>query len=304
MPMEAAMALTNRLLADAQALAAVTAHLRATAEGRALDPDLAQAVERVIDTLDARSALEQLTDSERGVVVAFSRSYLRQALELVDEPFRPNAWSHSDPTILQAQGAASGVVARLMLEGGLVGPSARILDVGTGVAGLAIAFCETFPESTVVGLDPWEPSIALARANVTRAGLQHRISLHQVTIQEFEDPAGFDLIWLPSFFIPGSVIGAAVAKCHELLRPDGRLVVGVVESSDAPLAGAVDAMITIRSGGSVLEPADAGVLLSAAGFGDVGEVSRTWQAPLRFVTGVRGPSADNPGLDPTAVPLP
>lgn len=142
MAMEAAMALTNRLLPDAQALAAVTAYMRAASEGRALEPDLS-----------------------RAIVVAFASSYLRQALDIVNEPFRPNTWSHADATILQAQGAASGVVARLVREAGLGHASIRILDIGTGVGGLAIAFCEAFPQSTVVGVDPWEPSLALARNN-------------------------------------------------------------------------------------------------------------------------------------------
>lgn len=293
MAIEAAMALTNRLLASAQALAALTAYMRATAEGRSLDPDLQDAIDRVIETLDARDAIDGLSESDRHVVAAFARSYLRQAMELAEEPFRASSWTHSDPTILQAQGAASGVVARLVREAGLGSSAMRVLDIGTGVGGLAIAFCEAFPEATVVGLDPWEPSLSLARENVSRAGMHNRIALHQVTIEDFEDGEGFDLIWLPSFFIPRRVIGEAARKCIDLLRPTGQLVVGVVEGPDDPVAGAVDAMITIRSGGSVLEPGDAAALLSSAGFAEVAEVRRTWKAPLRLVSGRRFPADDS-----------
>ena len=292
MAIEAAMELTNRLLSSAQALAAITAQMRAKAEGRGLQPELHDAVDRVIDALGARSALDQLTEPERTVVAAFARSYLRQAADLVEYPFRSSSWSHSDPTILQAQGKASGVVARLIREAGLTTPSMRVLDIGAGVAGLAIALCETFSDSQVVGIDPWEPSLALAKDNIRDAGLQTRITLRQVGIQDFEDDAGFDLIWLPSFFIPPQLISAAVHRCLTLLRPRGRLIVGVLEGPEDPVAGAVDAMITIRSGGSVIDPAGAAALLQSAGFSEVAEVRRQWPAPLRLVSGRRGTGSD------------
>jgi hypothetical protein len=53
------------------------------------------------------------------------------------------------------------------------------------------------------------------------------------------------------------------------------------------LAAATDDLMTIRSGGSVLDPAGAVELLERVGFADVGEVERTWNPPLRFVVGTR-----------------
>jgi 2-polyprenyl-3-methyl-5-hydroxy-6-metoxy-1,4-benzoquinol methylase len=285
MAMEDAMALTNRLLAQAQALGALTAYLRMGEEGKQADPALQPHIERIVDLLGAREALSGLSDQERSVVTSFARSYTRQALELMDEPFRPNSWTHSDATILQAQGAASAIVARVIAEAGLGGPNIRILDVGTGVARLAIAFTSTFPGSTVVGLDPWEPAITLARSNVKSAGLEDRIALHQLRVEQYEDSEGFDLVWFPSFFIPEAVLDNALRKVREMLRADGVVAMGVFERTDDPLAGAVDAMITVRSGGAPLEPADAIEKMKAAGFSDAYEATRTWQAPLRLVVG-------------------
>jgi cyclopropane fatty-acyl-phospholipid synthase-like methyltransferase len=283
MAIEQAMALTNRLLSRAQALGAVTAYLRLAGDGNQADPELRARLERIIDVLDARAALDALTDDERAIVTSFARSYMHQALELMEDPARPSAWSHSDPTILQAQGAASAVVAKLFAGAGLGGPGVRILDIGTGVGRLAIAFCQHFPDSTVVGVDPWEPALSLARKNVSGAGLDDRIALRSAPIQAFEDGDGFDLIWLPSFFIPMAVLDEAFRRAGEFLRPGGTLVVGVFEGPDDPLAQAVDAMITVRSGGAALEPQEAVSLLQGAGFGEVREVERTWQAPLRLV---------------------
>jgi ubiquinone/menaquinone biosynthesis C-methylase UbiE len=285
MTMEDAMALTNRLLAQAQALSAVTSYLRMGEEGKEVDPALRERIERVVDLLDARDTLSGLTDQERSIVTSFARSYARQAVELMDEPFRPNAWTHSDATILQAQGAASAIVARLVAEAGLGGPNIRILDIGTGVARLAIAFAGKFPGSTVVGLDPWAPAIDLARSNVKDTGLEDRVTLYQLGVEEYEDDDGFDLVWFPSFFIPDAAIDSALRRVRSMLRPGGVVAMGVFERQDDPLAGAVDAMITVRSGGAVLEPAEAIARMKAAGFTGAYEAKRTWQAPLRLVVG-------------------
>ena len=39
---------------------------------------------------------------------------------------------------------------------------------------------------------------------------------------------GFDLAWLPSFFIPETSLDDAIRRVRELLRPEGRVVVGVM----------------------------------------------------------------------------
>jgi hypothetical protein len=79
------------------------------------------------------------------------------------------------------------------------------------------------------------------------------------------------------------VLDDAFQRVRGFLRPGGCLVVGIIEGPEDPLAGAVDAMITVRSGGSVLEPEEAIERLERAGFSHVREVDRAWQAPLRLV---------------------
>ena len=216
------MGLTNRLLASAQALAAVAARVRLEDLALEGDPAVRAQLDRVVDALGVRDDVEALDERERAVVVAFARSYLAQALDLIDDPARKGAWSYSDPTLLRAQGSASAAVVRLIAEAGLGSADARILDVGTGVGGLAIAFCTTFPEATVVGIDPWEPALAIARESVAAAGLEDRITLRADAIQEFEDDDGFDLAWLPSFVIPEAVLDEAIERIFAVTRPGGR----------------------------------------------------------------------------------
>jgi SAM-dependent methyltransferase len=282
------MGLTNRLLASALALSALAARLKLDDLGETGDPALREQLDRVLDELGVREQLDALEPDERSVLLAFARSYLAQGLDLVDDPARQGAWSHTDPVLLQAQGSASGVVATLLTELGLVEDGARILDVGTGVAGIAVAFCRALPTATVVGIDPWGPSLALARANVAEAGVEDRVALLDATVQDFQDTDGFDLVWFPSFFIPEPLLGPAVENLHGLLRPGGHIVVGVTFADETDrLAAVTDDLMTVRSGGSVLGPGGAIELLRGAGFEGVREIERTWNPPLRFVVGTR-----------------
>ncbi|HJV29056.1 MAG TPA: class I SAM-dependent methyltransferase [Gaiellaceae bacterium] len=190
--------------------------------------------------------------------------------------------------LLEAQGSASGVVARLIADAGLGTAGARILDVGTGVGGLAVAFATRFPESTIVGIDPWEPALALAREKVASAGLDGRVTLLNATVQELDDPDGFDLAWLPSFFIPEPVLDEAIARIHTLMRPEATLVFGMYDVTDEePLASAVHDLFTVRAGGSLVYPEDALARLRHAGFDGTRELERDWDAPLRLVVGRR-----------------
>ena len=288
MALQELMGLSNRLLTDAQALAALAARLHLDELGVEGDPAVRAQLDRVVDALEAREHVEGLDQGERSVLLSFVRSYLAQALDLVEDPARAGAWSYADPVLLQAQGSASAVVARLIADAGLGPADARILDVGTGVGGLAVALAMRFPESTVVGIDPWEPALALARKNVASAGLDGRVTLLKQTVQELDDPDGFDLVWLPAFFIPEPVLDEAIARIHAVMRPGAMLVVGILSGAgEESLASAVEGLVTVRSGGSVVGPEDALGRLRRAGLDDTREVDRNRDAPLRLVVGRR-----------------
>ncbi len=287
MALDDAMALTNRLLTEADTVAAMTARLRLAELGDGGDPLVRAQLDRIAELLGARETYDGLDEHERAIVVSFARTYLRQALDFVEDPLREPGWTYTDPVLLQAQGSASAVVAKLFAAAGLGAPDARILDVGTGVAGLAIAFCSTYPEATVVGLDPWEPALEIARRNVAEAGLATRISLEASTIQDFRDESGFDLAWLPAFFIPEAVLDDAIARIHDLLRPGGTLVVATTQGEEDSLEAAVDDLRTIRSGGSLVSAADALARLERAGFAGVREADLGPEVPLQLVVGSR-----------------
>ena len=288
MAIEQAMELVTRLLAQAQALSALTARLRLSDGHESVDPALAAQLERVVAALGANEGIDKLTADERAVVIAFARSYFRQAFDLIEHPDWPGAWLYDDPALLQAQGAASAVVASLFVKAGLGKADARILDIGTGVGRLAIAFCGAYPQAKVVGIDPWEPALVLAHNNVREAGLEDRITLLSTPIEDFEDAEGFDLVWLPSFFIPEAVLDAGLTKVFGGTRPGATVVIGVGVQTGDELADSIDDLVTLRTGGALLSSAEATARLSRAGFVEVQEVGRIWKAPLRLVTGRKG----------------
>jgi predicted O-methyltransferase YrrM len=122
----------------------------------------------------------------RAALAGDIRTIFMQALAFLDasrDGESGRGCSHADPAILQSQGDASSALAIMMKhaivsELGLLEridqPGACFLDVGTGVASLAIAMCRAFPQLRVIGLDISEAALALARTNVTKAGPSDR----------------------------------------------------------------------------------------------------------------------------------
>jgi 2-polyprenyl-3-methyl-5-hydroxy-6-metoxy-1,4-benzoquinol methylase len=280
-------ALTGRLITQAEALAALVARLKVDATGEPGDPEVTTQLDRVLDLIGATDLCANLDERERATVIGHATTMFRQAMDLIEDPVRPGGWYYTDPQILQAQGASSVIVAQLFAGAGIGAPDARILDIGTGVGALAVAFCRVFPSSTVVGIDQWELSLELARQNVAAAGLGPRITLRQTGIEAFEDDEGFDLVWMPVIFLSRTILEEAVRRAVAAMRPGAQIVLGRYAGSDDPLAGALGDLRTIRSGGTLLHPSETRALLEGAGLVEVREIDRTWPAPIGFTAGRR-----------------
>jgi 2-polyprenyl-3-methyl-5-hydroxy-6-metoxy-1,4-benzoquinol methylase len=280
-------ALTTRLITQAEALAGLVARLKLDASGERGDPEVAAQLDRVLELIGSTDLCANLDERERATVIGHATTMLRQAMDLIEDPVRPGGWYYTDPQIIQGQGASSVIVAQLIAGAGIGTENARILDVGTGVGALAVAFCRAFPSSTVVGIDTWELSLELARQNVAAAGLGSRITLRQARIEAFEDDEGFDLVWMPVIFLSRAILEDAVRRAVAAMRPGAQIVLGRYTGSDDPLVGALGDLRTIRSGGTLLGPGDTRALLEGAGLADVREIERTWPAPLGLTAGRR-----------------
>ncbi len=284
------------LTTAAETAAALAARLSLNADGAPPEPAVAAALARTASLAAPAADLDDLDASSRDVVVGTVTSFLKQALELIENPSRAGGWVYTDPVVLQSQGRSSVRVADLFaavapsltgLGEALAEPGARILDVGSGVAALTIACCRTFPAASVVGLEPWEPAMALARTNVAVAGLEDRITLRTQWVEHLVDEAAFDLAWLPSLFIAPASLDAAVTRVARSLRPGGWLILGRYAAPTDPLADALAELRTVRGGGTLLTDEQAIERLELAGLVDVHAVDSDGPLPVRFVVGRR-----------------
>ena len=286
------MATAMRLNVSVDALAALGAELRAQTEELEVPPEVRRLLAAV--TRELGCDLEGLSREDKRQVADGIRSYFIQAAELLDDPVRAPGWVYDDPIVLQSQGGTSVSVARLIcqivpslegLDGRLAADGGAFLDVGTGVALLAIEMARTFPALAIVGVDPWRPALDLARGNIAAAGMADRIELREQGVEDLPDADAFDMVWLAGPFLPPAVTEPALARSLTALRSGGWLVLGAYAGGSEPLPGLLAALRTVRGGGRVIDASESIELMTAAGFSDVHPIERTWPAPVDFVVG-------------------
>lgn len=199
------------------------------------------------------------------------------------------AWTTQDDAALLAQARSSArapvpfkqfVVP--LLEGlteMLDGESPRMLDVGVGVAAMAVEYCRVFPALRVVGIDVFPRALDLARGLVEDEGMAERIELRHQDVIDLHDEAVFALAWLPAPFIPRGAIEAGVPGMAAALVPGGWLVIGHGKFPGNGLAGAVTRLKTTAYGGTVLDGDGAQELLRTAGLDQVSSLDTPEGAP-------------------------
>ncbi len=290
------------LLGAAEAVAALGAGLSVRASGADVDPELGARLDAVLATLGIGEDVAALDRADARALAGLVGGLLGQAAALASEPERVG-WDYEDPRVLEAVGQTSTLLAPVFrssivprlggnLAARLEAETAAMLDVGVGVAAFAVALCRIWPRLRVVGLDPWEPALALARDRVAAAGLQERIELRRATVETLADVAAFDLAWVPTFFIPGPALEPAIDRVHAALRPGGAIVLGLYARPPDPVAAAIAELRTQRQGGTRLTPEQAADLLGAAGFTDVEVLFEpTWKVFVVCAVGRRRDSA-------------
>jgi len=217
----------------------------------------------------------------RSAMIGDLRGPLLQATALYDAAARKDTstgWHHTDPAILQAQGDSSIGVAGLIkmmvipqlgdLGERMAKPGARFLDIGVGVASLAIAMCRMWPDLKVTGVDPYDVPLQLAKQNVGKAGLAERIELRHSAIEKIGDDAAFDLAWFPAFFVDQRVISDAIGRVHASLKPGGWMVFATFGGGTGK-AGAVSGLLAEMWGGPLLAGPEVEAQLARAGFHNI-----------------------------------
>ena len=187
-------------------------------------------------------------------------------------------WSVQTDEALRAQGRASAQGARAFAQLALPAmsdlaqrldrPAARMLDVGTGVGALAIAYAEEFPRLQVVGIDVLERPLDLAHQTLTEApdDVAMRVTVRRQDVADLVDADGFDLVWLPAPFIAEHALRAGLTRIATVTRPGGWIMVGHGKYGQDAVEDAVNRFQTVAYGGTPLDGPTAVELLYNTGF--------------------------------------
>src|SRR5579859_2201535 len=201
---------------------------------------------------------------------------LHQALALAGGGI---SWSAQSEEALLAQGRASVGGARPFaqfmlptmgdLAGRLASPGARMLDVGTGAAGLAVDWAQVFPQLRVLGIDTLDRALDLACQTIAASDVADRVTVRKQDVADFTDDTGFDLAWLPAPFIPQPVMTGGLLRVAAALRPGGWVMMGHGKFGGTPVQDALTRLKTLAYGGTSLDDAAACELLHRAGLTSV-----------------------------------
>jgi predicted O-methyltransferase YrrM len=212
-----------------------------------------------------------------GQIASQAAAPLHQASALVSG--RAISWDSQSDEALLAQGTASAQAARAFaqfllpqmgdLAGRLAAPGARMLDIGTGVAALAVGFAQAFPQLHVLGIDTLDRALDLARQAIAASDVAARVTVRKQDVADVADDTGFDLAFLPAPFIPQPAVRAGLPRVAAALRPGGWLMVGHGKFGGTPVQDALTRLKTLAYGGTPLDDAAACQLLRDAGLTSV-----------------------------------
>jgi hypothetical protein len=212
---------------------------------------------------------ELIADGAIGVAAETSTDIMQSARLLSGG----REWSDQDDAAILAQGQASAQLAQpfksyaVPLMDGLgellSGPAPVILDVGVGVGGLAVAFCEVFPGARVVGLDLMPRAIELARGTVAESGMDDRIELRFQDVAELDDCDRFCLGWVPAPFLGRPALDAGLPRVVDALVPGGWIMLAHGKLRGGGLAAALTRLRTVTWGGTAMDDDEAQDILAA-----------------------------------------
>lgn len=254
------------------------------------DASVAQDIREQIDA-GARMALGEVGDAadEEQVSLALTmvEMALSEAAELFRNPDRGSNWEIVDVAAMQAMGRASKSVFTRIQSIAEAHPKMRktfqgtFLDVGTGVAGIALEAARTCPDIKVDGIDIWEPALELARQNVAKSSYSDRVSIRNLDVSMLDDYKRYSLAWLPTMFLKRPVVEAALDRIAHASVSDAYLFAGLYSRPKDPFLALMANIRTLRSGGEISDPADIKAMMEARGYVDV-EMSATPVATFVF----------------------
>jgi hypothetical protein len=214
-----------------------------------------------------------LGELDRGAVAAQAAAPLLQTAALIRGDGQ--LWQGQSDEALLAQGRASAQGAASMARFGLPSlpglaealarPGAMMLDVGTGVAAMAVAYAELFPGLTVVGLDVLPRVLALAASTVAVSPVADRVVLREQDVATLDEEPTYAFAWLPAPFVPEAALLAGIPRVARAMSPGGWVMLGHGRFTEGSADNAITRFKTVAYGGTPLDDEQAERLLRDAG---------------------------------------
>lgn len=258
-------------------LAALGAELRLRRTGEAATAEVRALLGEVVHSVDPQ-LLSDISGDQEAIALGIIESFFRQALDLLENPARNPGWSYSNPTVINGQGMTSRAFVRVFESiaasvadfRAVLDRPGVFLDVGTGAGWLAIEVARCWPSWRVVGIDSWQPSVELARANIGDSGVADRIELRVQSVEQLREEKAFSIAWLPGPFLSRQTVLAALEGVRRSLEPNGWVVFSLFAPAETPWGEAVTALKVTRNGGHPWKREELEDRLNAAGFRQVG----------------------------------
>jgi ubiquinone/menaquinone biosynthesis C-methylase UbiE len=193
-------------------------------------------------------------------------------------------------------------------------PSDRILDIGCGTGSLALAIKTLEPRATVVGIDPDEEALGIARAKAHRAGLVVDLRQGFAVEHEKEQRTTYSKITcsLVLHHVALEEKHRIVRAAYQMLRPGGSAVIADYDRQRSTMMRfAFRNTVQRLDGRQTTQPHVNGILadiLHSAGFEDISEIGDTTSLTgsiAVYVSAKKGtsPSAKCIDISPGNAPL-
>ncbi len=129
---------------------------------------------------------------------------------------------------------------RRLLERGVPGGEARVLDLGCGGGEWLLRALTAYPGVRAEGVDISESALARARAAARELGVQDRLVLHEHDAASFAAPHAFDLVLSVGATHAFGGLLSTLAAARKHLAPGGRVLVGDAYWEGEPSPEAVE----------------------------------------------------------------